>query len=177
MSDENAIDFGPLTELIGVWAGEDGTDIAPDPDGSETNPFFETITYSAVGHVTNAESQTLSAVHYRQRCSENRMASSFTMKPGIGCGIQRPKSSCTLSPFRARYVCWLAENIDVAARLDDEEWQIIQSPFMKDNARTTTEFRHQVTVGNGTFAYVETMIIDIYGKTFEHTDQNKLARQ
>ena len=188
MSDENAIDFGPLADLIGVWTGEEGTDIAPDPDGSETNPFFETITYSAVGHVTNAESQTLSAVHYRQRVQ--RKSDSEFFHDETGYWMWDPKTEIVMHSLAIpRAVCLLAGGkytgekdaegrtaIDVAARLDDEDWQIIQSPFMKDNARTT-EFRHQVTVGNGTLAYVETMIIDIYGKTFEHTDQNKLVRQ
>ncbi len=66
MSEMNDVDFGPLVDLIGVWMGEDGVDVAPEPDGAETNPYFETITYSAVGGVTNAESQNLATVHYRQ---------------------------------------------------------------------------------------------------------------
>ncbi len=63
MSEMNDVDFGPLVDLIGVWKGEDGVDVAPEPDGAETNPYFETITYSAVGGVTNAESQNLATVH------------------------------------------------------------------------------------------------------------------
>ena len=66
MSNENDIDYGPLRDLIGVWEGSDGVDVAPEPDGAETNPYYETITYSAVGNVTNAETQNLSAVHYHQ---------------------------------------------------------------------------------------------------------------
>ena len=45
MSETSDIDFGPLKGLIGVWRGEEGVDIAPDPDGKETNPFFEEITF------------------------------------------------------------------------------------------------------------------------------------
>ena len=66
MNDSTGIDFGPLTALIGVWKGDKGVDIAPEPDGEETNPFFETITFLEVGGVTNAESQNLSALHYHQ---------------------------------------------------------------------------------------------------------------
>jgi hypothetical protein len=64
--------------------------------------------------------------------------------------------------------------IEVAAKLENPDWGIIQSPFMRDNARTT-EFRHRVVVGNGTLSYSETTMVDIYGKHFEHTDQNKLT--
>ncbi len=62
MQDE--LDYGPLKELIGTWHGDRGMDIAPEPDGAEENPYFETITFTAVGDVTNAESQLLAAVHY-----------------------------------------------------------------------------------------------------------------
>ena len=57
MGEFGGIDFGPLEDLIGVWEGGTGVDVAPEPDGTETNPYYETITYSAVGNVTNAESQ------------------------------------------------------------------------------------------------------------------------
>jgi len=40
-------------------------DIAPEPDGQETNPYFETITYDPVSGLKNAESQSLEVIHYR----------------------------------------------------------------------------------------------------------------
>ena len=64
--------------------------------------------------------------------------------------------------------------IEVAAKIDDARWKIIQSPFMEENARTT-EFRHRVVVGDGKLSYSETTMVDIYGKTFGHTDQNELV--
>jgi hypothetical protein len=66
--------------------------------------------------------------------------------------------------------------IEVSASMDDKDWKIIQSPFMLKNARTT-EFRHKITAGNGKLFYSETTIIEIYGKVFEHTDQNELILQ
>ena len=66
--------------------------------------------------------------------------------------------------------------LEVSAGINNKDWQIIQSPFMRDNARTTG-FRHRVTVGNGKLSYLETTIVDIYGKEFKHTDQNELIRQ
>jgi hypothetical protein len=64
MADDAAIDFGPLKDLIGVWTGDKGTDIAPEHDGTETSPYIDTITFSIVGKVTNAESQNIAALHY-----------------------------------------------------------------------------------------------------------------
>jgi len=60
------IDYGPLTPLIGVWEGDQGMDIAPEPDGTEENPYYETLTFEAGGDVSNAESQTLAIVRYHQ---------------------------------------------------------------------------------------------------------------
>ena len=42
---------------------------------------------------------------------------------------------------------------------------------MRDHARTA-EFRHEVSVERESLAYVETTVLDIYGKRFEHTDEN-----
>jgi len=59
-------DYGPLTGLIGTWQGDKGLDIAPGPEGTENNPYYETIEYSACGNITNAETQVLAALYYRQ---------------------------------------------------------------------------------------------------------------
>ena len=66
--------------------------------------------------------------------------------------------------------------LEVAANINDKNWQIIQSPFMHENARTTN-FRHQITVGKSILSYSETTTVEIYGNVFEHTDQNELIRQ
>jgi len=47
---------------------------------------------------------------------------------------------------------------------------------MQGNARTT-EFQHQIAVGNGKLSYAETTIVEIYEKVVEHTDQNELVYQ
>ncbi len=60
------VDFGPLAALVGTWTGDNGTDVAPEPDGEETTPYFETITIEEVGDVTNAEKQTLAVLSYHQ---------------------------------------------------------------------------------------------------------------
>jgi hypothetical protein len=44
---------------------------------------------------------------------------------------------------------------------------------MKDNARTL-EFRHKLTLGGDRLTYSEATVVNIYGRTFEHTDQNEL---
>lgn len=57
---------------------------------------------------------------------------------------------------------------EAAARLDDPDWGIIQSPFMKGKARTL-EFRHKVTLDGDQLSYSETTNVEIYGRVFETT--------
>ena len=186
MSETSDIDFGPLKGLIGVWRGEEGVEIAPDPDGKETNPFFEEITFSVVGGVTNAESQNLAAIHYHQIVTRKSDGKVFHNETGYWMW-DAEANTVMHSLTIPRGVCLLAGGtyngevdrdgrviIEVSATMDDEKWKIIQSPFMLEKARTT-EFRHKVIVGDGRLTYAETMMVDIYGKIFEHTDQNELT--
>lgn len=188
MSKLEDIDYGPLTELIGVWKGDKGLDIAPEPDGTENNPYYEIITFSAIGDVTNAESQTLVALHYRQIVQRKSNDEVFHEETGYWMWDADAKiimHSLTI-PRAVSILAGGTHNgertsdggfiLEVSAEHNDKDWQIIQSPFMRNNARTT-EFRHRVTVGNGKLSYTETIIVDIYGKVFEHTDQNELLRQ
>jgi len=188
MSDQPEVDYGPLAGLIGVWKGDKGMDVAPDPDGAENNPYYETITFSAVGDVTNAESQVLSVLHYRQIVQ--RKSDDQVFHDETGYWMWDPRSgTITHSLTIPRAVCVLAGGtrdgaadqngevvLEVAAAVDDSDWGIVQSPFMQQNARTVA-FRHRITVGNGKLAYSETTMVDIYGKVFEHTDANELSLQ
>lgn len=188
MSDIENVDYGPLTELIGVWKSDKGLDVAPEPDGAEENPYYETITFTAVGDVTNAGSQVLAAIHYRQIVQ--RKSNDEVFHDETGYWIWDAKAGIIMHSLTIpRAVSVLAGGnhngekeddgrtiLEVSAALDNKDWQIIQAPFMQENARTT-EFHHRITVGNGKLSYSETTIVDIYGKVFEHTDQNELMRQ
>jgi len=180
------VEFGPLTNLIGAWKGDDGVDVAPEPDGTETNPYFESIVYSAVGDVTNAEQQNLAVVHYRQIVRRKSDGDVFHDETGYWMWDQ-DAGIVMHSLVIPRAVCVLAGGkyagekdsegrtiIEVAATIDDANWKIIQSPFMQKNA-STTAFRQKIVVGNGKMTYCETTTVDIYGKVFEHTDQNNLV--
>ena len=186
MSEASDVDFGPLTALVGEWSGGEGVDIAPEPDGEETNPYAETITYSAVGGVTNAESQNLAAIHYRQIVRRKSDGAVFHDETGYWMW-DNDTHTVMHSLVIPRAVCVLAGGIYggetdrdgraiiiVAESLDDEKLKNIQSPFMQEHA-STTAFNHTIVVGNGRLSYRETTMLDIYGKTFEHTDQNELT--
>lgn len=179
------IDYGPLTVLLGTWQGDKGQDVAPEPDGEEHNSYYETITFSEAGDVTNGEEQDLVAVHYHQvvqRKSDDKVIHNET-----GYWIWDAASKLIMQSFAIpRGIAVLAAgnyhgddlttSIKVIAGNDSPDWQIIQSPFMVKKAKTLS-FEHQLTINNNLLSYTETTRVDIYGNIFEHTDANELTRQ
>lgn len=188
MGNTTDINYGPLTELIGVWKGDKGSDVAPDPDGTENNPYYETITFTAIGDVTNAEEQELVSLHYRQivcRKSDDKVFHDETgywmwdaKENVIMHSLTIPRAVSLIAGGSHNGVKNTDGNfvLEVSAGIDDENWKIIQSPFMQKKAKTI-KFSHSITVGNGKLSYAETTDIEIYGNLFEHTDQNELLRQ
>ena len=188
MSDSNDIDYGPLLSLIGVWRGDKGMDIAPEPEGTEENPYYETMVFAPVDDdVTNAEQQVLSAVRYHQEV--RRKSDDKVFHDETGYWMWDKQNSVVMQSLTIpRAVAVLAGGVyeetagassevvfQVAAKLDDPDWGIIQSPFMRDNARTL-EFSHNLTVTEDKLSYSERTLVDIYDTHFEHTDGNELTR-
>ena len=185
MSDNHDIDYGPLTDLIGAWSGDKGVDVAPEPDGIENNAYYETLTFTAIGDVTNAESQLITALHYRQIVQRKSNDKVFHDETGywmwdaaagiIMHSLNIPRAVSLLAGGHHNGQKNADGNtlLQVSAGINNKDWQIIQSPFMQKNARTKN-FSHSITVGNGKLYYSETTTVDIYGKVFEHTDENEL---
>jgi len=187
MTEAAEIDYGPLNALIGQWKGDKGIDIAPEPDGEENNPYYETLTFTPIGDVTNAESQVLVGLHYRQIVQRKSNDKVFHDETGYWMwdasegtvihSLTIPRAVCVLAG--GKYPEAGNESSDVtlqvSAGVDDEQWGIIQSPFMQNNAKTT-HYSQSINVKNDTLIYSQTMIVDIYGKVFEHTDENELER-
>jgi len=185
MSEE--INYGPLQGLIGTWTGDKGMDISPEPDGTEENPYYETIVFEAAGGVTNAKSQNLVMLRYHQVVT--RKSNDEVFHDQIGYWMWDARESTIMhSLLVPRAVALVAGGtwngsteagqpvtLEVAAKDGSKDWGIAQSPFMRDNARTT-EFRHKITVDGDKLVYSETTMLEIYGRTFEHTDDNTLVR-
>lgn len=187
MNDVKQIDYGPLTCLIGVWRGDKGMDLAPEPDGTEENSYHETLIFSGAGEVTNAESQKLGAVHYRQTVQRNVTGKLIHDESGyliwdknagtVTMGFTIPRGACVL----AGGTCESSESavdemiMTVAAAHDDPDWSIVQSRFLRDNA-LTKEFRRTITISDTRLRYEQTTLLDIYRREFTHTDQNELTR-
>ncbi|MBF0286746.1 MAG: FABP family protein [SAR324 cluster bacterium] len=186
MTKKTDINYGPLSGLIGKWTGNNGLDIAPEPDGSEENPFYETIVFEAAGNAKNAETQILAVVRYHQVVSRKKDDEIFHDETGywmwdaqekvVMHSLVIPRGVCLLAGSK-----YIPENdpsgvvsLNVTAKLGDSDWGILQSPFMRDNARTI-EFQHNITISGNKLSYSETTTLEIYGKIFEHTDKNELT--
>jgi len=182
MTDEtDATDYRPLQALIGTWEGDKGMDISPEPDGSEENPYYESLTFFAAGDVENAESQTLAILRYHQVVRRKSNDEVFHDQTGYWTWDAR-EGLLMQSIVIPRAVCVLAGGhyteagspvkLVVSAKLDDPDWGM--SPFMRDHAKTVA-FHHELSVGNGRLSYSETTSLEIYGRSFEHTDENQLS--
>jgi len=182
------INYGPLQQLIGTWKGDKGTDIAPEPNGEENSSYFETITFEAIGDVSNAGAQTLAVLHYKQivqradsgdvfhhqvgywswDADTGVITHSFTIPRGVGvvaCGrVLDTDDEPNLTM------------IEVSGEDTGFDGGIAQSSFMQKKARTTA-FTQTLSIDGDTLKYEQTMMLDIYSKTFEHTDTNTLVRQ
>jgi hypothetical protein len=183
----DGVDYGPLRGLIGSWAGDKGMDISPELDGTEESPYYETIVFEAAGDVTNAESQNLAIVRYHQVVSRKSNDEVFHDQIGywtwdarngvIAQSIVIPRAVAVLAgcqytgPADGGKV-----EFEVKAALGSADWGILQSPFMRDNAKTVA-FAHKLTCDGDTLKYAETTSLEIYGRRFEHTDENELIAE
>lgn len=179
------LDLGPLATLIGTWKGDRGMDVAPEKDGKEENPYYETIVFESAGDVDNAETQFLVYVRYNQVV--RRKSNDEVFHDETGYWIWDAENRLVMQSFSIpRGVCVMAGgrydgsvsgeiSLNVEAGLKNPDWGIVQSPFMRDNAKAT-EFTHRIIVNGDRLTYTETTTVEIYGKTFEHTDQNELVR-
>jgi hypothetical protein len=185
MSHECTTDYGPLAALIGTWAGDRGMDVAPEPDGDAESPYFETICFEAGGDVTNAEAQVLAIVPYRQVVQRKSSGEVFHHELGYwlwdrasGCvmhSLQIPRAVGLLAGGSASTTTNGVTVLEVRAADGDPDWGILQSPFMRERARTTA-FRHRIEIDGDELRYEETTMLEIYGRTATHTDTNALRR-
>lgn len=184
MNDDAPVDFGPLQDLIGTWYGEKGVDIAPEPDDTERNPYYETIVFSEVGDLDNAETEHLIAVHYHQIVS--RKSNDKVFHNQTGYWIWKPETNEIIHTLTIpRGVCVLAcgkyENLEEGGWVFDVSTDgdfpaVAESLFMNQNARTES-FSMRLQLQNGELSYQMSTMLDIYGREFDHKDMNRLHKR
>ncbi|MGK0440716.1 MAG: hypothetical protein ACJA0N_000511 [Pseudohongiellaceae bacterium] len=169
---------------MGEWRGDKGVDVAPEPSSPENTPYHETMTFTAVGTANNAEQQTLVALQYLQVVKRQSDGQVFHHQAGywmwddaeqtVMQSLTIPRSVALLAGGKCEQY---GESIvsSVKSSTDDNDWSIVQSPFMNNNAKTMS-YKHALTVMGDSLSYHQIMLLDIYGKEFEHTDSNCLQR-
>ena len=179
-----SVDYGPLTALIGTWQGTTGKDISPEKVGHEENIYQEKLIFQPVGTVSNAEEQDLVSLQYHQ--SVNRISDDKMIHNESGYLSWDSQLHLLIKSFSIpRGVAVIAGgqltvkdghlSFEVKARLGDSEWGIIQSPFMQKKALTQS-YAYSMSVENNRMSYSQIMELDIYGRSFSHTDCNHLIR-
>lgn len=179
----NATDLGPLQILIGTWQGNQGDDKSPEPDGTELNAYRETLTFKPVRPFSNAEEQRLIAVQYHQvvhRIRDNKQIHDQ-------CGyihwdeqnqelVQTATIPRGLSLVAGGNYTNNGDTHEFRVKSEvNSQWPISQSPFLSEKAKTLSY--EQVLIANGdSLNYQQTTVVDIYGKVFNHTDENRLVR-
>ena len=180
------VDYGPLSGLIGTWVGDKGTDVSPEDDGPETNQYTERMVFTGADDVDNAETQELVAVHYQLEVHRIRDGKHIHHQTGywiwdaaaelVMHSFSIPRAVCVVAGGNCRNETDGSIVFEVSAGNADADWQIIQSPFMREHA-LTTGFRQSMTLNADLLAYEQTTLVDIYAaQNFEHTDQNHLQR-
>jgi len=180
----DGIEYGPLAALAGTWSGDKGLDVAPEEDGTEENPFYESILYEAIGDVTNAGKQTLAVLRYHQIVTRKSDGQVFHNETGYW-SYDAATGTVMHSLTIPRGLALLAGGqyqpggdsvvLEVKAKAGDADWGIAQSPFMRDNAKTTA-FEHRIEVNGNEMSYKETTFLEIYGRSFDHIDSNTLTK-
>ncbi|EQA38579.1 PF08768 domain protein [Leptospira inadai serovar Lyme str. 10] len=180
--------YGPLSALIGHWQGDKGLDISPLPVGQEVNPYFESISFEPIGLTTNAESQILAGLYYRQLVSRKSDSKVFHDQTGYWMWEEKtrnifhtfviPRGVCVLAggQFQKSEQEASATRLQLSAKAGDADWGIIQSPFMHSTAQTLS-YEITLTVRGEFLSYSQSTVLKIYDKTFTHTDDNTLRLQ
>ena len=174
-------EFGPLVILLGKWEGEKGLDISPDPEGERKTVFKEFIVFESVGSVRNAKRQTLFVVRYIQRVFRKDTEELFHDE--VGYWAYSPEDKRVIhSLVIPRGVAVVAEGTwrklddgKIYIKVEADKEGICQSIFMRENARTE-KFLHEVWLDSETLKYREITYLSIYGRDFEHIDENELRK-
>ena len=185
MNKVNNVDYGPLTQLIGRWIGDKGLDNAPDANADpDKTAYTDELIFTIAGPAENGEEQNLVAVKYHHVVRKKENGKIFHDQ--IGHWIYEPSTKSIMHSLTIpRGVCVLAggnvtednngTTFKVSASCESDTFGIIQSPFMKEKAKTK-KFEMTLSVNEDVLSYEETMSLFIYGKDFEHTDRSQLKR-
>lgn len=177
--------LGPLADLVGVWEGDKGDDIAPSDDrGSENNKYRERITFEQVGPVQNHE-QNLHVLRYATRAS--RIGEENTFHEELGYWSWEPSTQEVMRSFLIpRGIALIAggkaekmaSSFHLEATSGSCTFGICVNPFL-DREFKILSYEMTLTMhGRDSFSYEQDTVIQLPGRKepFHHRDRNTLHR-
>ncbi len=178
-------DLGPLAGLVGTWEGTEGLDVSfHNVDGGvgET-PYRECTVFNPFGPVDNGV-QSLYGLDYRMAAWRGAEEDPFHTELGywlwdaadgqvMRCFVV-PRGSMVLAGGSAAPD---AKTFTMTAECGSETYGILSNAYLAKVARTS-RFEVTITVGDDTWSYEETTIVDLtkLGRVLAHTDRNTLRR-
>ena len=177
--------LGPLADLVGVWEGDKGDDLAPSDDrGVENNKYRERLTLEHMGPVQNHE-QNLHVLRYATRAW--RIGEQNTFHEELGYWSWEPETRhvmrCFLIPRGISLIAGGETTADarefrLTAEAGSCTYGICSNPFLDKEFKVVS---YEVTVrihGRDSFSYDQDTVIKMPGQKelFHHRDKNTLRR-
>ncbi len=179
-------EWGPLAGLIGTWeSGWDGVDVSYHNDDGKLNEtiFRERTSFVPFGPVENGE-QLLYGLDYRTAAWRNDETNPFHTEIGYWMWDARDHQllRCFLIPRASALIAGAtvepdATSFHLRAVLGSNTYGILSNQYL-DAVAQTTRYDVSVTIGDGTFSYDETTIVEHrkWPTAIAHTDRNTLKR-
>ncbi len=185
MADHLREQLGPLADLIGVWEGDKGDDIAPGDDrGTENNKYRERIIFEQVGPIQNHE-QSLNVLRYSMKAWRIGEPDSFHEE--LGYWSWEPATKQVMRSFLiprgiALIAGGQAEAHAKEFRLDAVNgsctFGVCVNPFLDREFKIVSFTMNVELQGKDQFSYDQDTVLKLPGKpeVFHHTDRNTLKR-
>jgi hypothetical protein len=185
MTNELLEQLGPLANLVGIWEGDKGDDIAPSDDrGVENNKYRERITFEQVGPVQNHE-QNLHVLRYSTKAW--RLGENNTFHEELGYWSWEPSTQEVMRSFLIpRGIALIAggkapktaSEFHLRATNGSCTFGICVNPFLDREFKIEA---YELTVkvhGPDSFSYEQDTVLRMPGRQdlFHHRDRNTLTR-
>ncbi|MBI3541725.1 MAG: FABP family protein [Deltaproteobacteria bacterium] len=185
MTNELRAQLGPLANLVGVWEGDKGDDVAPSDDrGTENNKYRERIVFEQVGPVQNHE-QNLHVLRYSTKAT--RLGEQNAFHEELGYWSWEPSTNevmrCFLIPRGIALIAGGnagrdADEFHLKATSGSCTFGICVNPFLEREFKIV-EYTLTVRVHDkSSFSYEQDTVLQMPGRKelFHHRDRNTLRR-
>jgi len=177
--------LGPLADLVGIWEGDKGDDIAPSDDrGTENNKYRERITFEQISPVQNHE-QNLHVLRYSTRATRIGEENSFHEE--LGYWSWEPATQEVMRSFLIpRGIALIAggkaeknaREFHLQATNGSCTFGICVNPFLDREFKILSYEMTLRMIDKDSFSYEQDTVLQLPGKKepFHHTDSNTLRR-